>query len=324
MMDTSVIDLPLEILQYIFVLVEASPLILCQYSTVCKAFRAAANGNELWRPLGSAAWGVSPQVEGEWKRAYMHWVRRSARMGKMTTTQHPRKRDRNYDFLAKLLIIGDSSVGKTSMLRRYSHGTFGVYDYTIGVDFQIVTKEFFGSTIKLQMWDTAGAERFNFVSRRRWRGAHGVAIAFDLTCRESFRRVQYWFEQAKEHAPDKSIVLWGLKSDLVSPCASSDDARAVSTHEALDLARTLSESHVHPIEYREASAKNDIGVSDAYDSFAECVAAQQLLFGMPPYPRYRPSIEDLIAMGIYNDDITKKCDVEKEDGWWWPTSCTIS
>ena len=96
----------------------------------------------------------------------------------------------------KLLLIGDSGVGKSCLLLRFADDTYTEsYISTIGVDFKIRTIELDGKTIKLQIWDTAGQERFRTITSSYYRGAHGIIIVYDVTDRDSFDSVKYWMQE---------------------------------------------------------------------------------------------------------------------------------
>ncbi|KAF9684942.1 hypothetical protein SADUNF_Sadunf03G0002800 [Salix dunnii] len=122
-----------------------------------------------------------------------------------------------YDYLFKLLLIGDSSVGKSCLLLRFADDSYvDSYISTIGVDFKIRTVEHDGKTIKLQIWDTAGQERFRTITSSYYRGAHGIIIVYDVTEMESFNNVKQWLNEIDRYANDSVCkLLVGNKCDLV-------------------------------------------------------------------------------------------------------------
>jgi len=124
----------------------------------------------------------------------------------------------SYDLLFKILIIGDSNSGKSSLLLRYSEDNFSEkYLSTIGVDFKIKTLENEGQRVKLQIWDTAGTERFRTITSSYYRGAHGIIVVYDTTDIHSFQNANVWLKEIERYAEGEVCkLLVGNKSDLVS------------------------------------------------------------------------------------------------------------
>ena len=162
-----------------------------------------------------------------------------------------------YDYLFKLLLIGDSGVGKSCLLLRFADDTYTEsYISTIGVDFKIRTIELDGKTIKLQIWDTAGQERFRTITSSYYRGAHGIIIVYDVTDKESFQNIQHWLQEIDKYANEGVMkLLVGNKSDLQSK-------KVVSYDEAKELADSLG------IGFIETSAKNAHNVEQAFTKMA--------------------------------------------------------
>ncbi|CAN6579544.1 unnamed protein product [Malus baccata var. baccata] len=123
-----------------------------------------------------------------------------------------------YDYLFKLLLIGDSGVGKSCLLLRFADDSYlDSYISTIGVDFKIRTVEQDGKTIKLQIWDTAGQERFRTITSSYYRGAHGIIVVYDVTDQESFNNVKQWLNEIDRYASENvNKLLVGNKCDLTA------------------------------------------------------------------------------------------------------------
>ncbi|KAI4328951.1 hypothetical protein L6164_021261 [Bauhinia variegata] len=135
------------------------------------------------------------------------------------------------DYVFKVVVIGDSAVGKTQILSRFAKNEF-CFDSksTIGVEFQTRTVTINGKVIKAQIWDTAGQERYRAVTSAYYRGALGATLVYDITKRASFDHVARWVEELRTHADSSiAIMLIGNKGDLV-------DQRAVPTADAVEFA----------------------------------------------------------------------------------------
>merc|ERR1711988_2090585 len=132
-------------------------------------------------------------------------------MGKTMSGGH-----QEYDYLFKLLLIGDSGVGKSCLLLRFADDTYTeTYISTIGVDFKIRTVEIDGKVIKLQIWDTAGQERFRTITSSYYRGAHGIIVVYDVTDGDTFRSVEQWLEEIERFAgPGVRKMIVGNKKDM--------------------------------------------------------------------------------------------------------------
>ncbi|CAM9190490.1 unnamed protein product [Chrysoparadoxa australica] len=168
-----------------------------------------------------------------------------------------------YDFLFKLLLIGDSGVGKSCLLLRFADDTYTEsYISTIGVDFKIRTVELDAKTIKLQIWDTAGQERFRTITSSYYRGAHGIIVVYDVTDKESFDNVKQWLHEIDRYACEQvNKLLVGNKSDL-------DAKRAVPYETAKEFADSLG------IEFLETSAKNAENVDKAFMMMASQIKSR--------------------------------------------------
>ncbi|KAJ6393399.1 hypothetical protein OIU77_022786 [Salix suchowensis] len=181
-----------------------------------------------------------------------------------------------YDYLFKLLLIGDSGVGKSCLLLRFSDDSYlESYISTIGVDFKIRTVEQDGKTIKLQIfisnflllvgdfcpcvlfqWDTAGQERFRTITSSYYRGAHGIIVVYDVTDQESFNNVKQWLNEIDRYASENvNKLLVGNKSDLTAN-------KVVSYETAKAFADEIG------IPFMETSAKNAINVEEAFMAMA--------------------------------------------------------
>lgn len=164
---------------------------------------------------------------------------------------------KTYDFLFKLLLIGDSGVGKTCILVRFSEDCFNsTFISTIGIDFKIRTVDIDGKKIKLQIWDTAGQERFRTITTAYYRGAMGILLVYDVTNEKSFDNIRNWIRNIEENAAaDVEKMILGNKCDL-------DESRVVSKERGQLLANE------HGVKFAETSAKSGQNVETAFMNLA--------------------------------------------------------
>ncbi|TYH58912.1 hypothetical protein ES332_D08G188100v1 [Gossypium tomentosum] len=149
--------------------------------------------------------------------------------------------DQKIDYVFKVVLIGDSAVGKSQLLSRFTRNEFNIDSKTtIGVEFQTKTLLINHKSVKAQIWDTAGQERYRAVTSAYYRGAVGAMLVYDITKRQSFDHVAKWLEELRGHA-DKNIVIMlvGNKSDLASLRAVPiEDAKEFAQRESLFFMET--------------------------------------------------------------------------------------
>mmetsp|Transcript_13894 Transcript_13894/g.50609 ORF Transcript_13894/g.50609 Transcript_13894/m.50609 type:complete len:217 (+) Transcript_13894:256-906(+) len=164
----------------------------------------------------------------------------------------------DYDYLIKLLLIGDSGVGKSCLLLRFSDDSFTTsFITTIGIDFKIRTVELDGKRVKLQIWDTAGQERFRTITTAYYRGAMGILLVYDVTDESSFNNIRNWMRNIEQHAADNvNKILVGNKCDM------DESKRAVPTSRGQALADEFN------IPFFETSAKSNINVENVFKTIA--------------------------------------------------------
>ena len=156
-----------------------------------------------------------------------------------------------------VLLLGDSGVGKTSLMLRFAENQFHQsLMSTAGVDFKVRYLEKNSVRTKCQIWDTAGQERFHVITRTYYKGAHGIALVFDVTNESSFKQVDYWMDNIKKHASsDIFVVLLGNKVDLPE--------RKIAYEQGKEVADK------HGFQYYETSAKTGANVVTAFSSLSE-------------------------------------------------------
>ncbi|XP_024983869.1 ras-related protein RABA5a-like [Cynara cardunculus var. scolymus] len=182
--------------------------------------------------------------------------------------------DSGDDYLFKIVLLGDSGVGKSNLLARFARNEFySNSKSTIGVEFQTQKMEINGKEVKAQIWDTAGQERFRAVTSAYYRGAVGALVVYDISRRQTFDSVGRWLHELHTHC-DMNVVtiLVGNKKDL-------KDAREVSTAEGKSLAEseTLFFTETSALDSSNVNAAFQTIVKEIYDILSKKVIQSQEL-----------------------------------------------
>ena len=190
---------------------------------------------------------------------------------------------RAYDHLVKILLVGDSGVGKSSLLARFISDSFDEQGPTVGVDFKLKHVDVDGTRLKLTVWDTAGQERFRTLTSSYYRGAHGVVFVYDVTSRESFENArETWRKEVEMYgtiANSVKIVI-GNKIDR-------EDERTVARKEGVAFAKE------YGCLFLECSAKTKVRVAEAFDELVKGILdAPGLLVD---------EVDDGMKLGAYAD-----------------------
>lgn len=167
----------------------------------------------------------------------------------------------SYDYLFKLVIIGQSGTGKSCLLRRYCENSFSdSFISTIGVDFQSKQIPVGNNICNLQIWDTSGQERFRTITSSYYRGSKGVVIVYDCQDANSIKELDYWLSQAKRYVgEDTPILIVGNKIDLPSQVPAQEVQKFAVNHGCL---------------FVETSAKTGINVDEAFQQLASACLAK--------------------------------------------------
>ncbi|KAJ8466760.1 hypothetical protein OPV22_029312 [Ensete ventricosum] len=163
--------------------------------------------------------------------------------------------DHEYDYLFKIVLIGDSGVGKSNILSRFTRNEFCLDSKsTIGVEFATKTLQVEGKTIKAQIWDTAGQERYRAITSAYYRGAVGALLVYDITKKQTFDNIQRWLRELRDHADSNIVIILAAnKSDL-------KHLRAISEGEGQVLAEQ------EGLSFLETSALESLNVEKAFQT----------------------------------------------------------
>ena len=166
--------------------------------------------------------------------------------------------DEDYDFIFKVLLLGNSDVGKSSLLLRFVDSVWNeTFVPTIGVDFKVKTVEIGDKKVKMQIWDTAGQERFRNVISTYFRGGNGLLLIYDITNKDSFKNLESWLIEIEKNASENILkILIGNKSDL-------EEDREISKEEGQAFANR------NGMQFMETSAKMNTNVDEAFQALGK-------------------------------------------------------
>ena len=170
------------------------------------------------------------------------------------------KENNNYDMIFKIVLIGDSSVGKTNILSKYISDEYDPdTQATIGVELSTKNYTFDNNEVKVQIWDTAGQEKYRSITSSYYKGAHGCLLVYDITRKVTFENIDKWLAEIKLSSNNEiNMVLIGNKCDL-------EDKREVSIEEAQNKAKLLN------MAFMETSALNGTNVEKAFNELVNNV-----------------------------------------------------
>ena len=167
--------------------------------------------------------------------------------------------DNNFDFTLKLLIVGDSSVGKTNFVHRFIEDKFNKnYMTTSGVDLKTKDLEIKNKKIRIQIWDTAGQEKYMSINKNLFQRVQGIILMYDISNLNSFKNLVKWMDGIKENSKDVPVILIGNKCDL-------EGERQVQTEEGENFASK------YDIKFFEGSAKTGVNVDKSFEAIGDII-----------------------------------------------------
>ena len=199
----------------------------------------------------------------------------------------------NFDVLVKLVILGDTAVGKSNYLYRFVDGDFNpVHVSTVGFDFKsrVVEMPKSKKLVKFQIWDTAGQERYMSINKNLFQRVQGIILMYDISKKESFKNLNIWMNHIKENSNGSPIVLIGNKSDL-------DSDREVNKEEGEKYAKE------NKMTFFEASAKSGANVEESFLHLGEIIIKDDKF----SENREKSKTEYVVSKNTSNKDNKKKC-----------------
>ncbi|GBP14580.1 Ras-related protein Rab-11A [Eumeta japonica] len=208
-------------------------------------------------------------------------------------------REDEYDYLFKVVLIGDSGVGKSSLLSRFTRNEFNLESKsTIGVEFATRSIEVDGKTIKAQIWDTAGQERYRAITSAYYRGAVGALLVYDIAKHLSYENVERWLRELRDHADQNILImLVGNKSDL-------RHLRSIPTEEAKAFAEK------NGLSFIETSALDSTNVEPAFQNILTeiyRIVSQKQMREPPENDVIRADAERVEVQASQADSVRKQC-----------------
>lgn len=203
----------------------------------------------------------------------------------------------------KILLLGDSGVGKSSLIMRWTLDTFSATLVgTVGVNFKSKRVHVNGEPIQVQVWDTAGQEQFHKITTSYYRGANAIIVVFDVTDPKSLQNTEYWIKNIKAHASDTvHVILVGNKTDLrtadkAGPCINTETGKAVADK--------------FSVPYFETSAKDSANVDNAFMSPVRSIVAADSKTTTEPIDNNR-HIDKTKKMGLLDKLLKDKSTTSK-------------
>ena len=188
------------------------------------------------------------------------------------------------EYIYKILLLGDSSVGKTCFLMRYTENTFQeIHMSTIGLDYKLKNVQLDdGRMVKIQIWDTAGQDRFRSITKNYYKGAHGIILLYSVTDKKTFENVRNWISQIKEEVSEKvTIILVGNKID-------DEEHRIVTEEDGEKMANEFG------LQFFECSAKSGVNVDPIFNELV------------------RKTVENYTKVGGKGETLNKKKNSQKK------------